>query len=525
MTRNIYDVLFGSPKESYRRARANAQPSTTAASSRAEAANALDGPESFLLGTLRDGSPLRIDPARIQGHGMVWGANGAGKSYGLDLLMQGFAQHGRRVSHVDPKGESILIAALSAASQYEQLPEDEREAFAARFRVIDVHEDRLTPANLFHVPAGMSPAFLATLRAAAMVDLSDHEFSDLMHHAVYTLFAVAIALQRGITKKLVRSFFLDDTFRQRVLAPKIADASLRDTIEHLDAILPLTTRQAVVRQFDMLLSSRIARISFGLSPGAVARLTAPTTATITLANCGPSLLVPPNVARTQAINRVVDVLTDAKVRTDTTPEMLVIEEIGSIVKHPVVARFLLEGARTARWKNLAIVCCAQDPSNAIPSEPLRALVLNARWFMAFESDREDASLLLPFLPPPAVGRSEAQRRQVFLTEMATLPAQHCYFVRKGLTPLRVRTRDVQLAKGYTRDELLAIFDERIARRSMVRVEDAERLIAEEERDLLGGEKPPQGAPIGRSAADGVVGTVDDLFELLDRSLAKGAPQE
>lgn len=520
MTKRIYDWIFGDPKESYGRARANVE-RTSAAPTRQAAASAFDGPDAFLLGTLRDGTPLKLDPSRIQGHGMVWGANGAGKSYGLNILMEGFAQQGRRVSHVDPKGESILIAALSAASTYAERPEEEREAFAARFRVIDVREDRLTPANLFAVPPGMSPAFLATLRAAAMVDLSDNEFSDLMHHAVYTLFAVAIVLQRGITKKLVRSFFLDDTFRERSLAPKIADAALRDTVEHLDAILPLTTRQAVVRQFDILLSSRIARISFGLSPSAVAALTTPSTATITLANCGPSLLVPPNVARTQAINRVVDVLTDAKVRTDTTPEMLVIEEIGSIIKHPAVARFLLEGSRTARWKNLAIVCCAQDPSNAIPREALHALVLNARWFMAFESDRDDASLLLPYLPSVPHGRSEPQRKQAFLTEMATLPAQHCYFVRKGLTPLRVRTRDLHLSAGKSRDELLALFDEKIARRSMVRIEDAERLIAEEERDLLAGGIAPQRPQNAPSAAEAPVGTVEDLFALLDRRTPKG----
>lgn len=521
--KDIYDWLFGDPKASYRRARANEHRST-AGPTRANAVSALDGPDSFLLGTLDGGTAVRVDPTRIQGHGMVWGANGAGKSYGLDILMQGFARRGWRVSHVDPKGESILIAAISAASTYAHLPEEEREAFVARFHVIDVREDRLTPANLFRVPSGMSPAFLATLRAAAMVDLSEHEFSDLMHHAVYTLFAVAIALQRGITKKLVRRFFLDDTFRQRVLAPKIADPSLRDTVEHLDGILPLPTRQAVVRQFDILLSSRLARISFGLSPSAVAQLTPPTTATITLANCGPSLLLPPNVARTQAINRVVDVLTDAKVRTDTTPEMLVIEEIGSIVKHPVVARYLLEGSRTARWKNLAIVCCAQDTSNAIPSEALHALVLNARWFMAFESGREDASLLLPFLPP-VTGRTDTQRRQAFLAEMATLPAQHCYFVRKGLIPLRVRTRDLHPAKGYTREQLLSIFDEKIAHRSMVRVEDAERIIAEEERDLLGGDVPSESPQNASRQADAPVGTVDDLFKLLDRTKAKGASEE
>ncbi|HXI12111.1 MAG TPA: hypothetical protein VNM92_05640 [Thermoanaerobaculia bacterium] len=522
MSKNIYDWLFGSPQESYRRARQNDASRSEGGQSRRATVQALDGPDSFILGTLREGTPLRIAPGQLQGHGVAWGANGMGKTYALSVLSAGFLPHGR-VRHIDPKGESILIAAVSAASTYLALPEAEREAYASQFHVIDVAVDRVTPSNLFHLPAGMSASYLATLRAAAMIDLSDHAFSDLMHHAVYMLFAVAIVLQRGITKKFVRKFFLDDTFRQRVLAPKIYDAALRDSVEHLEAILPLVTRQSVVRQFEVLLNSQLAQISFGLSPGAVTKLGGTSDPRVTLANCGASLLVPPNVARTMAINRVVDALTEAKIRTDATPEMLVIEEIGSIIKHPMVGRYLLEGSRTARWKNLAIVCCAQDPSNAIPTEPLRALMLNARWFMAFESDREDASLLLPHLPAVSAG-SEAARKQAFLAEMAQLPAQHCYFLRKGLTPLRVRTRDHVPAKGYSRDALLAIFNEQIAARSMVRIDDAERLIAEEERDLLGGDIRPQSPQIASCPAAAPLGTVEDLFALLDRAATKGEPE-
>ena len=43
---------------------------------------------------------LTLTEARIA----LIGANGSGKSYAIDILMEGFARGGRRVSHVDPKG-------------------------------------------------------------------------------------------------------------------------------------------------------------------------------------------------------------------------------------------------------------------------------------------------------------------------------------------------------------------------------------------------------------------------------------
>ena len=516
----LLDLLFPSARTSYRRARVNEARSAAARSGAGEIDRALAalaaGEERFLLGTLADGRPVRMAPEQIGRHGMVWGASGAGKSYFIQLVMEGFASRGRRAQLIDPKGETVLIAALQAAAAYLRLAPHERDAFAARFRVIDVRDDRLTPMNLFALPIGMTPSLLATLRAAALADVSDHDYSDLMEYGVYLLFAVAIALQSGgVTSMFSRLFFLDGAFRARVVIPKLADRALVESVTHLDDILPAPTRAAVVRQFDKLLSSPSARIRFGMSPAMVRALTptAPHAPDIVLANYGPSLLLAPNVAKAQAINHVVDVVTDAMVRTDSTPELDIVEEVGSIVRQSVVAQFLLDASRTLRWKNVSLVCCAQDPTNAIPRETLTALVLNSRWLAGFEG-REDANLLLPFLPISK--EDDADRRQAFLAAMAVLPPQHCCFVWKGLTPLMLRTRDVASPEksGVSLDELLAIFNEDIAARSMVRIADAERLIAAWEQDLVRGEIPPQGSQ-GATNARAPLSTAEDLFAMLD----------
>jgi hypothetical protein len=80
----------------------------------------------------------------------------------------------------------------------------------------------------------------------------------------------------------------------------------------------------------------------------------------------------------------------------------------------------------------------------------------------------------------------------------------------------LRTRDVASPEksGASRDELLAIFNEEIAARSMVRIADAERLIAAWEQDLVRGEIPPQGSQ-GATNARAPLSTAEDLFAMLD----------
>ena len=516
--------FFGDNKKSYQRAVINeARAATAAMASDPSAVRALDGDESFLLGTLSGGEDLRIAPREVGRHGMVWGSSGAGKSYSLAILTDGWSQGGtRRLQLIDPKGETFLLKALQIAARYLDLPVDARDAFAARFRVFDVTEKALTPSNLFAVPPGMAPSLLADLRAAATRHMSGHEYSDLMQYGVFLLYSAAINLQCGITTKFVRAFFLDAAFRARVILPRLTDPRLRDSIEHIETTLPMQTRTAIVRQFDILLSSAPARISFGLSPSMVQSLApADRRATDFLGNFGPTPQRAPALGKAMAINRTIDVLNDATVRTEVVPELALVEEVGLIAKEPAVAGALLEASRALRWKGLSIVCVAQDPANAIPRETCTALVLNSKWLLSFECGKEESLWLFPHVPRVA-GKSESDQRQAFIAEMARLPTQHAVLVKKGLPALRFRTRDMDdPTKRYSRGLLLDTFDREIAARSMVRVKDAEALIATWEADLFAGyggsasAKPAatQGPEIAPVAAQ----RLSDLFAFLDHA--------
>lgn len=518
------DWCFGNPRKSYSRARRNearaaAAVGVEAASETARTLAALGGKEGFLLGTLPDGTHVRVAPREIGRHAMVWGSSGAGKSYALHLVTDGWTATDRRLELVDPKGETFLLKALAAAARYCSLPEAERDAYAARFRVFDVVEDRVTPTDLWTVPPGMSPALLASLRTAATCDVSSHAFSDLMSYGMHLVYSVAIAMRWGVTVRFARTFFLDCAFRERV-ASKLADERLRDSVLHLETTLPEQTRKAIIRQFDILLASAPARVSFGLSPEMIRELLPRRheRPPITLGNFGPTPQRPPALAKAMATNRLIDVLTETNVRRETVAEMLLLEEVGVLVKQPAVADYLLEASRTLRWKGLSIVCVAQDPSNAIPKETCTALVLNSKWLLGFECGREEALWLLPHMT--SAGKSEAEERRAFIAEMAKLPTQHAVFVRKGLPGLRLRLRDVpDPTREADRAALLETFAKEIASRSMVRIAAAEELIAKFEATLFDANAMPVVRAERRSTPAEPV-SLDDFFALLDRARSK-----
>src|SRR5438874_2640840 len=89
--------FFGDTKKSYQRAVINeARAATAAMAGDPAAVRALDGDESFLLGTLSGREDLWIAPREVGRHGMVWGSSGAGKSFGLAIITDGWSQGGTR---------------------------------------------------------------------------------------------------------------------------------------------------------------------------------------------------------------------------------------------------------------------------------------------------------------------------------------------------------------------------------------------------------------------------------------------
>jgi hypothetical protein len=254
-----------------------------------------------------------------------------------------------------------------------------------------------------------------------------------------------------------------------------------------------------------------------------------TRATDFLGNFGPTPQRSPTLAKAMTTNRLIDVLNDANVREAVMPEMVLIEEVGVIVKQPAVADFLLEASRTLRWKGLSIVCVAQDPANAIPREICTALVLNSKWLLSFECGKDEALWLFPHVSRSA-GKSESEQRQAFVRKMAKLPTQHAVLVQKGVPAVRFRTRDLDdPTERHPRELLTETFEREIARRSMVRVKDAEKLIATWEADLFasygGSFAATPGAVKGPQSGGAAMRGISDLFALLDRARGKSEPEE
>ncbi|HKO55714.1 MAG TPA: hypothetical protein VJ276_07530 [Thermoanaerobaculia bacterium] len=233
----------------------------------------------------------------------------------------------------------------------------------------------------------------------------------------------------------------------------------------------------------------------------------------------------PEAAREEYASRfrVFDVTDDRVTPTDlwtvTVPELLLLEEVGVLVKQPAVADYLLEASRTLRWKALSILCVAQDSANAIPKETVTALVLNSKWLLVFECGKEEAMWLLPHMADG--GKSEAEERRAFIAEMAKLPIQHAVFVRKGLPGLRLRLRDVpDPTRASGRAELMETFTRQIAARSMVRIRDAEEKIVRFEAALLEAKETPITKQQERAAASVEPTSLDDFFAFLDRERRK-----
>src|SRR5215212_456641 len=114
---------YGSADRAYERARRNEARAARHASEEADAETeravlALRGEGEFLLGELPNGTRVWVSPRDIGRHAMVWGSSGAGKSYGLHVMTEGWTDTGRRLELVDPKGETFLLKAVAAAAAY-----------------------------------------------------------------------------------------------------------------------------------------------------------------------------------------------------------------------------------------------------------------------------------------------------------------------------------------------------------------------------------------------------------------------
>jgi hypothetical protein len=144
---------------------------------------------------------------------------------------------------------------------------------------------------------------------------------------------------------------------------------------------------------------------------------------------------------------------------------------------------LMEGARTLRSAGMGILFAAQDFANGLPSQVVRTLMLNTRWWAVFQS-REEAEWIYPHVIRTKNDLSEAERHREFVRRVQNLRRQHFYLYVKGHNALRLRAPNIDYPAHGSADELRAIFRREIALRSMVAARTAADLIAKWEAEVV-----------------------------------------
>jgi hypothetical protein len=134
----------------------------------------------------------------------------------------------------------------------------------------------------------------------------------------------------------------------------------------------------------------------------------------------------------RASYRLIDVLLSAPRRDPHRRGLLVVDEAPMLLaEENELTAALMEGARTLRSAGMGILFAAQDFANALPSQMVRTLMLNTRWWAVFQS-REEAEWIYPHIVrQQRQDISETERHREFVRSIQNLRRQHFYLYVKG----------------------------------------------------------------------------------------------
>jgi hypothetical protein len=200
-------------------------------------------------------------------------------------------------------------------------------------------------------------------------------------------------------------------------------------------------------------------------------------------------------------------------RDPRRPLWFVLEELLLLLADsPEIVDILNTALRVTRSAGVSLKLISQSLIPQLPRAVVENILLNTHIWSIFGTRPDEADLLYPnVLRDLADRRSDSERKRAFVAEMQALPRQHFYLFVKGHPAMRCRTPDIvhpTVSTRRSKDELLEIFDSKIAPTSMITFEHAARLIAQWERDIVGEEQVAE-----RSARSTEVSAPNNLDEL------------
>lgn len=520
---NLVDFLF------WRERRASYQRAITRASSRElapdgeldayrRAAAAINGAAAIRFGDLPDGTPVSLDLDTALSSALVIGASGSGKTRHIMALLASCVRRLLRVAGepgldldielVDPKQETFdllaqYLAALWLASDYAA-----RERIASAVRVIDWSSDSVTPFAPFDNAGGsVSAAYLSHLRTDVTIQAGTHSYSESLRQAAFMFNRLLVDRRFPPNYRFAVRFFEDEAYRNGVVA-EVADADVRAFFGDGGQQLPKQTRDALLRRIQSDMSFPEVRLSIGIPPSDLDRLLPRRQTPIVLGNYGCTMALPLSKGKERASYRLIDVLLAAPRRDARRRGLLVIEESPMLLSaQNELTQSLMEAARTLRSVGVGLLFAAQDFANALPSQIVRTLMLNTRWWAIFQS-REEAEWIYPHIVPRAEDRQrpEGERHRAFQRTIQSLERQHFYLLVKGQPALPLRAADFDSPSdmaGESAAMLREVFRREIASRSMVPAKTAADLIAKWEAEVVDTAAPARPSARPKHSAKGL----------------------
>lgn len=501
---NLHDLLFAANRRaSYRRALERSRQGVARDEEREaeervlrELAPTRGG---FLVGAAgRDARPLLLPDDAALASALVIGASGSGKTrFILNLLLRAIERSllarepgfNAELELVDPKQETYDLLAQYLAAMWRAADAETRERIASAVRVIDWSKESVTPFAPFDNSAGeVSNTYLAYLRTDVAIQAGDQSYSGALRQAFFMFACVLVERRFPPNYRFAMRFLDDETFRRRIL-DGVADPDVRAFFTDSRHTLPKQTRDALLRRIQSDMSFPEVRLSVGIPPADLDRILPRRDSPIVIGNYGCSMTLPLAKGKERASYRLIDVLLSAPRRDPKRRGLLVLDEAPMLLgEENELTSALMEGARTLRSAGMGILFAAQDFANALPSQIVRTLMLNTRWWAVFQS-REEAEWIYPHVIRPRSDLSETERHREFVRAVQNLRRQHFYLYVKGHSALRLRAPDVPDPSPGSADELRAIFRREIASRSMIAARTAADLIAKWEAQVVDATPP------------------------------------
>lgn len=528
----LIDWLFRSnQKESYRRAleyeaeKAGGVLGQTEIFARAR--DELAAGDAMTFGHLARDELIRVSLQIALMSALIIGATGSGKTRLLLHLLTTLLRRHFRISGddepfdfelelVDPKLETFDLLGQYLAAMWLSAGDEARERIAGSVRVIDWSPDAVTPFAPFDNAGGdVSNAYLAFLRTDVAIQSSPQAYTESLRQARFMFNRLLVERRFPPNYRFAVRLFTDERYRRTILEG-VPDADVRSYFEAVDRTLPRQTRDALLRRIQSDMSFPEVRLSMGIPPAEIDKLVRVSGRSIVIGNYGCTMSLPLSMGKERASYRIIDILLAAPRRDPRRRGLLVLEESPVLLSgSSELGEPLMAAARTLRSAGMGIWFCAQDLANALPSQVVRTLLLNTRWWSVFQS-REEAEWIYPHVVPADddVEESEAVRHRDFLRAVHGLRRQHFYLLVKGQPALPLRAPDLpdpEASAGETASKLREVFRREIASQSMVSAKVASRLIQEwESRVVDQSEVPPPTA----SKTKPTVSNVDDLLRQL-----------